>query len=144
MTSLFDLPFEEPEPEPPAAEPERPVTPVPVEPRVLTVSQLTTTIRLLLEEQFAEIWVEGELSNCRVWNTGHMYFTLKDAAAQIKGVMFRSTLPLPSALRADPAAQGSACPKFDCSEHCLAESFYACACCGAVAESPWGKRLRCE
>src|SRR5205085_11213612 len=45
-----------------------------------------------LEEHFIEIWVEGELSNCRVWNAGHMYFTLKDANAQIKGVMFRSAL----------------------------------------------------
>ncbi|MGH9350314.1 MAG: exodeoxyribonuclease VII large subunit, partial [Vicinamibacterales bacterium] len=47
---------------------------------------------MLLEERFVEIWVEGELSNCRVWNTGHMYFTLKDGGAQIRGVMFRSSL----------------------------------------------------
>ena len=37
-----------------------------------------------LETRFAEVWVEGEISNCRVWNTGHLYFTLKDAGAQIK------------------------------------------------------------
>src|SRR5438876_8284102 len=90
MDSLFDLPFEEP-PEPDAdrdsgsgiqdsnAAESR---------RVLSVSELTGRIRTLLEERFIEIWVEGELSNCRVWNTGHMYFTLKDANAQIKGVMF--------------------------------------------------------
>ena len=36
------------------------------------------------------MWVEGEISNCRVWNTGHVYFTLKDATAQVKAVMFRS------------------------------------------------------
>jgi exodeoxyribonuclease VII large subunit len=36
--------------------------------------------------------VEGELSNCRVWNTGHVYFTLKDNDAQIKAVMFRSAV----------------------------------------------------
>jgi exodeoxyribonuclease VII large subunit len=47
---------------------------------------------MLLEEEFFEVWVEGELSNCKVWNTGHMYFTLKDANAQIRGVMFRSSL----------------------------------------------------
>ena len=41
-------------------------------------------IRELLEARFPEVWVEGELSNCRVWNTGHLYFTLKDAGAQIK------------------------------------------------------------
>src|ERR671913_1600918 len=88
MSSLLDLPFEEPpDPEPAAEVP----PPAPVR-RVLSVSQLTAAIRTQLEEQFFEIWVEGELSNCRVWNTGHMYFTLKDAGAQIKGVMFRSAL----------------------------------------------------
>ena len=90
MDSLFDLPFEEP------AEPEStPAAPAPVAPeprRVLSVSELTGRIRTLLEERFIEVWVEGELSNCRLWNTGHMYFTLKDANAQIKGVMFRSAL----------------------------------------------------
>jgi exodeoxyribonuclease VII large subunit len=88
--SLFDLPFEEPgepieEPEPPPPAARR---------RILTVSELTAHVRTLLEERFFEIWVEGELSNCRVWNTGHLYFTLKDANAQIKGVMFRSSLRL--------------------------------------------------
>src|SRR5207245_9522112 len=39
-----------------------------------------------------EVWVEGELSNCRFWNTGHLYFTLKDSAAQIRGIIFRSAL----------------------------------------------------
>jgi exodeoxyribonuclease VII large subunit len=38
------------------------------------------------------VWVEGEISNARVWNTGHMYFTLKDSGSQIKAVMFRSAL----------------------------------------------------
>ena len=49
-------------------------------------------IRDLLETSFGEVWVEGEISNCRVWNTGHVYFTLKDGGAQIKAVMFRSAL----------------------------------------------------
>jgi exodeoxyribonuclease VII large subunit len=99
MSSLFDLPFEEP----PSAEApggERgsadatgpPPAAVAKARRILTVSQLTGEIRGLLEAEFVEIWVEGELSNCRVWNTGHMYFTLKDASAQIRGVMFRSAL----------------------------------------------------
>ncbi len=88
MSTLFDLPFEEPEPEP-ASEPMEPEAR-----RVLTVSELTGRIRTLLEERFFEIWVEGELSNCRVWNTGHLSFTLKDAHAQIKAVMFRTALRL--------------------------------------------------
>ena len=96
MSSLFDLPFEE-EPEPaaapaPAPAPPPPPAPVPQPRRVLTVSELTARIRTLLEETFVEIWVAGELSNCKVWNTGHLYFTLKDRNAQIRGVMFRSAL----------------------------------------------------
>jgi exodeoxyribonuclease VII large subunit len=77
------LPFEEdrqgPAPPPPGR-------------RVFSVSELTAAIRGLLESSFGDVWVEGEISNCRMWNTGHMYFTLKDGGAQIKAVMFRSAL----------------------------------------------------
>lgn len=89
MSSFFDLPFEDDDT--PAGPP---VTPEPEPRRVLTVSQLTARIRSVLEQQFFEIWVEGELSNCKVWTSGHMYFTLKDRSAQIKGVMFGSSLRL--------------------------------------------------
>ena len=58
----------------------------------MTVTELTVRVRDLLESEFVEVWVEGELSNCRVWNTGHLYFTLKDSGAQIRGVIFRSAL----------------------------------------------------
>ena len=60
--------------------------------RVLSVTELTVRVRDLLETEFAEVWVEGELSNCRLWNTGHLYFTLKDGSAQIRGVIFRTAL----------------------------------------------------
>jgi exodeoxyribonuclease VII large subunit len=60
--------------------------------RVVTVTELTVGIRDLLESEFLEVWVEGELSNCRVWNTGHLYFTLKDPGAQVRGVIFRTAL----------------------------------------------------
>jgi exodeoxyribonuclease VII large subunit len=60
--------------------------------RVFSVTELTLGIRDLLETEFFEVWVEGELSNCRVWNTGHVYFTLKDSGAQVRGVIFRSAL----------------------------------------------------
>jgi len=72
----------------------RKVPPVPAAPMrtVLTVSELNATIRDLLENQLQNVWVEGEISNARVWNTGHMYFTLKDGASQIKAVMFRSAV----------------------------------------------------
>src|SRR5512139_267799 len=57
--------------------------------KVLTVSQLTARIRRVLQEQFGSIWVRGELSNLRVQASGHIYFTLKDAAAQLSCVLFR-------------------------------------------------------
>jgi exodeoxyribonuclease VII large subunit len=60
--------------------------------RVLSVTELTIRIRDLLEGEFFEIWVEGELSNCKIWNTGHLYFTLKDQSSQLRGFMFRSAL----------------------------------------------------
>src|SRR2546427_4378855 len=88
MSDLFDLPFEEEEPEP-----EAPPAPAPAAVRrVLSVTELTVRIRDLLEGELFEVWVEGELSNCRVWNTGHLYFTLKDEATQLRGFMFRSAL----------------------------------------------------
>ena len=57
--------------------------------RVLTVSALTALVRGLLEENFDQIWVEGEISNFASPQSGHCYFTLKDAGAQLRCVMFR-------------------------------------------------------
>jgi exodeoxyribonuclease VII large subunit len=57
--------------------------------RVYTVSALTTEVKAVLEASFPAIWVEGEISNFKHHTSGHMYFTLKDAQAQIRGVMFR-------------------------------------------------------
>jgi len=89
VTSLFDLPFEEPEAEP-IVEPPPPARSAVRDDAVLTVSGLTAVLRGVIESQFSRVAVEGELSNCRTWNTGHLYFTLKDEGAQIRGVMFRS------------------------------------------------------
>ena len=87
MADLFSDPFEEdPGPAGPREPPARPAR------RVITVSQLNASIRGLLEGNLADVWVEGEISNCRVWNTGHMYFTLKDGSSQVRGVMFRMAL----------------------------------------------------
>jgi hypothetical protein len=58
MTDLFSQPFEEDR-----------QTPAPLERRIVTVSQLTASIRGLLESGFGDLWVEGEISNCRLWNT---------------------------------------------------------------------------
>ena len=59
---------------------------------IFSVGELNAKIRDLLENELMNVWVEGEISNARVWNTGHMYFTLKDSGSQIKAVMFRSAL----------------------------------------------------
>src|SRR3954470_1193117 len=84
MTDLFSLPFEE--------DTARAGGAARAERRVFSVSELTAAIRGVLETGFGEVWVEGELSNCRTWNTGHVYFTLKDGDAQVKAVMFRSAV----------------------------------------------------
>src|SRR6202142_4608345 len=57
--------------------------------RVWKVSELTDRIRDLLETAFPDVWVEGEVSNCRAAQSGHLYFTLKDAHSQIRGFGFR-------------------------------------------------------
>ncbi len=90
MSDPFDLPFEaDPEEQEMVRADQQAAAPAR---HVFTVSELTAAVRELLESEFPEIWVEGEISNGRVWNTGHLYFTLKDAGAQIKAVMFRSAL----------------------------------------------------
>lgn len=60
-----------------------------VEQRIFTVSELTASIRGLLETSFPFISVSGEISNLRKPQSGHLYFTLKDAGAQIKVVLFK-------------------------------------------------------
>ncbi len=59
--------------------------------KVLTVGQLTRSIRGTLETKFSAVWVEGEVSNYKLHPSGHQYFTLKDQRAQISCVIFRST-----------------------------------------------------
>ncbi|MGB9467462.1 MAG: exodeoxyribonuclease VII large subunit, partial [Candidatus Acidiferrum sp.] len=57
--------------------------------RALTVSELTARIRDLLGKNFTDIWVEGEISNCREAQSGHIYFTLKDDRSQVRCVFFK-------------------------------------------------------
>lgn len=56
--------------------------------KILTVSQLTQDIKLILENTFPEVWVEGEVSNFSKSSAGHIYFDLKDANAQLKCAFF--------------------------------------------------------
>jgi len=58
--------------------------------KIFTVSEISRQIKLLLEDSFPALWVEGEISNFRPHHSGHLYFTLKDSEAQISCVMWRS------------------------------------------------------
>ena len=57
---------------------------------VLTVSELSAQLRAVLEDRFPAVWVEGEISNFKVYTSGHAYFTLKDETAQLRCVLFRN------------------------------------------------------
>ena len=59
--------------------------------RIVTVSELTGLLRASIEEQFSDIWLEGEISNLRAPGSGHVYCTLKDKTSQIRAVLFRSS-----------------------------------------------------
>ncbi len=62
--------------------------------KVWSVTELTARIRDLLAAEFTDIWVEGEVSNCHEAQSGHLYFTLKDARAQVRCVCFRNQFRL--------------------------------------------------
>jgi len=57
--------------------------------KVLSVSELTAQVKRLLEKQVGAVWVSGEITNLRAQSSGHIYFTLKDAGAQLSCVLFR-------------------------------------------------------
>jgi len=63
--------------------------PAPGPAQVLTVTEITRRIKGVLEDSFSAVWIEGEISNLRTPGSGHSYFTLKDAGAQINAVLFR-------------------------------------------------------
>jgi exodeoxyribonuclease VII large subunit len=60
--------------------------------KIITVTQLTALVRELLEENFEHLWVEGEVSNLALPSSGHIYFTLKDAGATVRCVLFKSSV----------------------------------------------------
>lgn len=68
-----------------------PMQTIDLEPRqnIYTVSRLNNEVRLLLEDTFPYVWVEGEISNFAAPNSGHWYFALKDASAQVRCAMFK-------------------------------------------------------
>jgi exodeoxyribonuclease VII large subunit len=72
----------------------------PPERRIWTVRDLVASVRTHIEREYSDAWVEGEISNFRAQNSGHLYFTLKDENSQISVVVFRSSARL---LRFRPA-----------------------------------------
>jgi exodeoxyribonuclease VII large subunit len=72
----------------------------PPERRVWKVRDLVAAVRSHIEREYSDAWVEGEISNFRAPDSGHLYFTLKDGNAQVRVVMFRSSARL---LRFRPA-----------------------------------------
>jgi exodeoxyribonuclease VII large subunit len=62
----------------------------PARPRALTVTQLTERLQGVIETEFVDVWVEGEISNLKLASSGHWYFTLKDDAAQLRAVVWRT------------------------------------------------------
>jgi exodeoxyribonuclease VII large subunit len=62
--------------------------------RTWTVHDLVAAVRTSVEREYGDIWVEGEISNFKAHDSGHLYFTLKDASAQMRVVMFRSSAKL--------------------------------------------------
>lgn len=66
----------------------------PSERRVWAVRDLVAAIRTHVEREYGDMWVEGEISNFRAHDSGHLYFTLKDPNAQLSAVMFRAQAKL--------------------------------------------------
>ena len=58
--------------------------------RVFTVSELNAAVRAVLDSEFSDVWVSGEISGLKLATSGHYYFTLKEREAQLKCVAFRS------------------------------------------------------
>ena len=57
--------------------------------RIWKISELNSSIRKVLEKNFKQVWIRGEISNLKAHSSGHYYFQLKDSQAQLKAVLFR-------------------------------------------------------
>jgi exodeoxyribonuclease VII large subunit len=71
--------------------------------QVWSVGQLSTALNRLIDGQFPPVWVRGEVIQCKVWSSGHWYFTLRDRRSQVKCCMFR----LNAARAGKPPADGT-------------------------------------
>ena len=96
---------------------------LPAADKVLSIGELTRAIKGKLEESYASVWVEGEISNFKQAASGHWYFTVRDEGAQLRSTCFRgvnargnvraaTTAPAREATAAGPEAarpRGSEC-----------------------------------
>ncbi|MBI3008015.1 MAG: exodeoxyribonuclease VII large subunit, partial [Candidatus Omnitrophica bacterium] len=62
-----------------------------VKEHVYTVSELTKELKIILEDSFPRVWVEGEVSNYKLHTSGHLYFTLKDESSQLRAIVWKDT-----------------------------------------------------
>ncbi|QDT99793.1 exodeoxyribonuclease VII large subunit [Gimesia aquarii] len=62
-----------------------------LEPEILSVTETTRQVKNLVEANFPQAWVIGEISNCTVASSGHVYLTLKDDSAQLRAVIWKRT-----------------------------------------------------
>src|SRR5438105_9368856 len=69
--------------------------------KVWTVADLTSHMRNLLEAQFPNIWVTGEITNLKTQSSGHIYFTLKDSNSQLSCILFRGEFQVDRSLLQD-------------------------------------------
>ncbi|HXV35720.1 MAG TPA: exodeoxyribonuclease VII large subunit, partial [Myxococcota bacterium] len=60
-----------------------------IDARIYSVGEVLAGLRLLLEERVGRLWVVGEISNLHEARSGHLYFTLKDDAGQLRAALFR-------------------------------------------------------
>jgi exodeoxyribonuclease VII large subunit len=64
----------------------------PKEPYLYTITEITHKIKVLIEGSFDDVWVLGEVSNLRIPQSGHLYFTLKDENSSLRAVLFKGNL----------------------------------------------------
>ncbi len=89
----FGLLFTEAQTEEPQGTP-APQPAVEIQRKLWSVAELVGTLRGKLERDYADMWVQGEISNCKPAASGHLYFTLKDGDAQLLVVLFRRQVAL--------------------------------------------------
>src|SRR3569833_3360586 len=88
---------EEPKPITQSPQPTAPAPPIVVreaERKIWSIRELVAGVRRRLEREYDNVWVEGEISNCRPATSGHIYLTLKDGDAQLAVVLFRAQASL--------------------------------------------------